>query len=160
MTIKAYNKAVDEYADGLFRFAFKHLKNEMLAKDIVQETYTKVWVKVEQINEEKIKSYLFTTAYHCILDQIKLDKKTVEINAKHDERTIQNPNYDLKEVINMALDRLPEIQKTVVMLRDYEGYAYDEIAEITSLSEAQVKVYIFRARQSLKNYIKALDLVI
>jgi RNA polymerase sigma-70 factor (ECF subfamily) len=68
--------------------------------------------------------------------------------------------FDLKAVLNEALDRLPEIQKTVVLLRDYEGYNYAEIAEITTLSESQVKVYIFRARQTLKEYIKRLELVV
>ena len=52
------------------------------------------------------------------------------------------------------------MQKSVVLLRDYEGYNYAEIAEITGLSESQVKVYIFRARKALKEYIKRLELVI
>ena len=72
----------------------------------------------------------------------------------------QSSNPDLKEILNEALDRLPEVQKTVVLLGDYEGYNYAEIAEITGLSEAQVKVYIFRARKALKAYLKTLDLVI
>jgi len=55
---------------------------------------------------------------------------------------------------------LPEIQRSVVLLRDYEGYSYNEIAEITGLSESQVKVYIFRARTFLKNYIGSLEIVI
>jgi RNA polymerase sigma-70 factor (ECF subfamily) len=57
------------------------------------------------------------------------------------------------------LSRLPEIQKTVLLLRDYEGYNYDEIGEMTNLSSSQVKVYIFRARKSMKQYIGKLDLV-
>lgn len=160
MTILTYNKAVDLYSDGIYRFAFKHLKNEMVAKDIVQETFTKIWIKREGIQDEKIKSYLFTTAYHCILDFLKIEKRHVELNASHDRKISNSTDFDLKEIIDFALDKLPEIQKTVVMLRDYEGYSYDEIAEITNLNEAQVKVYIFRARQSLKSFIKTMDLVI
>ena len=68
-------------------------------------------------------------------------------------------NIDLQEVLAEALDRLPEIQKSVILLRDYEGYAYDEIAEITGLNESQVKVYIFRGRQTLKAYLKNIELV-
>lgn len=63
-------------------------------------------------------------------------------------------------MLNEALQKLPEIQKSVVLLRDYEGYIYTEIAEITGLNESQVKVYIFRARVTLREYIKRLDLVI
>ena len=67
---------------------------------------------------------------------------------------------DVNLVLEQALIRLPEIQKTVVLLRDYEAYSYKEIAEITGLTEEQVKVYIFRARKSLKEYIRRLDIVI
>jgi len=75
MTQKEYNKAIDNWSDNIFRFALKHLKNEMSAHDIVQETFTKVWIKHEEINVEKIKSYLFTTAYHCIVDWVKKEKR-------------------------------------------------------------------------------------
>ncbi len=59
----------------------------------------------------------------------------------------------VKEAIEHALTKLPEVQKNVVVLRDYEGYNYEEIGEILNLSESQVKVYIFRARQTLKNFL-------
>jgi len=62
--------------------------------------------------------------------------------------------------LNKAVDKLPEIQKSVVLLRDYEGCSYEEIGKITHLTESQVKVYIYRARVFLKNYIGSLDRVI
>ena len=72
-----------------------------------------------------------------------------------------NPSdFDLSETLNWALDKLPEIQKTVVLLRDYEGYSYDEIAEIAGISESQVKVYIFRARKTLKSILIEKELVV
>lgn len=160
MNAKEYNIAVDSYADNIFRFALKHLKNEMSAKDIVQETFTKVWSRHEEINYEKVKSYLFTTAYHTIIDWIKKEKRSADFDMV--DQTLSAPStdeVDLSEILEWALNRLPEIQKSVVLLRDYEGYSYDEIAEITKLSESQVKVYIFRARQNLKTYLKQKDLV-
>ena len=160
MTVKEYNKAVDEFSDNVFRFALKHLKNEMSANDIVQETFTKVWVKREDIQAEKVKSYLFTTAYHTILDWIKKESRSGDMEHVGEVSMSRTESVDLKEVLNEALDKLPEVQKSVVLLRDYEGYNYAEIAEITGLNESQVKVYIFRARKALKTYIKRLDLVI
>lgn len=160
MTPKEYNIAVDEFSDNIFRFALKHLRNEMSANDIVQETFTKVWVKHEEINVEKVKSYLFTTAYHAIIDWVKKEGRSGDIENTSERSADASINYDVKEVINEALETLPKIQKSVVLLRDYEGYNYAEIADITGLSESQVKVYIFRARKSLKEYIKRLDLVI
>lgn len=160
MTTKEYNTSVDIYSDNIFRFALKHLKNEMSAHDIVQETFTKVWIKKDEINYEKVKSYLFTTAYHAIVDWIKKESRSGDMEYAGDIQINDKVNVDLKELLEEALDRLPEIQKTVVLLRDHEGYNYTEIAEITGLNESQVKVYIFRARKTLQGYLKRLDLVI
>ena len=62
-------------------------------------------------------------------------------------------NYDLKEILDTAIDQLPDIQRSVILLRDYEGYNYKEIESITGLKESQVKVYIYRARKFLMEYI-------
>ena len=160
MTVKEYNIAVDDYSDNLFRFAVKHLRNEMSANDVVQETFTKVWIKHEEVSYEKVKSYLFTTAYHAIVDWVKKEGRSGDIEHTEEQGADPSLNFSLKEVLDEALEKLPEIQRSVVLLRDYEGYNYGEIAEITGLSESQVKVYIFRARKALKTYIKRLDLVI
>ena len=161
MTTKEYNLAIDAYSDNIYRFALKHLKNEMSAKDVVQETFMKVWVKHEEVAYEKVKSYLFTTAYHAIVDWVNKEKRNGDYEkVEHTATTEFSISFDLEKILNEALDKLPEIQKTVVLLRDYEGYNYAEIAEITALSESQVKVYIFRARQALKDYIKRLELVV
>lgn len=160
MTRKEYNEAVELYADNLYRFIVKHTQNKMLAEDIVQETFAKVWEKHETIAASKAKSYLFTTAYHQLIDEIKKEKRTTdkEIEDYKNEESLTHL-FDVQKTLNEAVNQLPEIQKTVVLLRDYEGYNYSEISEITSLSESQVKVYIFRARQALKDYLKSAELV-
>ena len=161
MTVKEFNISVDQFSDNIFRFALKHLRNEMSAKDIVQETYTKVWVKHLDISFEKVKSYLFTTAYHLIIDWVNKEKRNGDFEiVSSNENVVLQDSFDLKDIINEALLKLPDIQKTVVLLRDYEGYNYSEIAEITDLSESQVKVYIFRARKTLQSYLKDLELVL
>ena len=82
-------------------------------------------------------------------------------DGEYDEMLSHKKQYsDLKAVLNEAVNKLPEIQRMVVMLRDYEGYSYREIAEIRNLGESQVKVYIFRARVFLKNYIGDIEKVI
>jgi RNA polymerase sigma-70 factor (ECF subfamily) len=160
MNAKDYNNAIDQYADNIFRFVLKHTRNKMLADDIVQETFAKVWEKHEDIQVEKAKSYLFTTAYHCLVDVMKKEARSGTIDGIERQGTQENAHlFDVQKVLQEALERLPEIQKTVVLLRDYEGYHYDEIAEITGLTESQVKVYIFRARQTLKTYLKDIELV-
>jgi RNA polymerase sigma-70 factor (ECF subfamily) len=160
MNAKDYNNAIDQYADNIFRFVLKHTRNKMLADDIVQETFAKVWEKHEDIQVEKAKSYLFTTAYHCLVDVMKKEARSGTLDGIERQGTQDSSHlFDIQKVLQEALERLPEIQKTVVLLRDYEGYHYDEIAEITGLTESQVKVYIFRARQTLKTYLKDIELV-
>ena len=66
-------------------------------------------------------------------------------------------DFELKEIIDKALKNLPEQQKTILLLRDMEGYNYQEIGEILNLNESQVKVYLFRARQKMKDQIKDLN---
>ncbi len=161
MTAKEFNKAVDEFSDNIFRFSLKHIKNEMSAKDIVQETFAKVWVKHEEVSFEKVKSYLFTTAYNCIIDFVKKEKRNYDMPAEDISRSTKDEtNFDVQEILHKALNTLPEIQKSVILLRDYEGYSYEEIGKICELKEAQVKVYIFRARQTLKAYLKNIELIV
>ncbi|MEI6694856.1 MAG: RNA polymerase sigma factor [Bacteroidota bacterium] len=161
MTTSEYNICVDEFADGVYRFILKNIKDEEKAKDIVQDSFIKMWDKVADISYEKARSYLFTTAYHTMIDQIRREKKQTTLDdAFLKSLTTENQYSDLKEVLNAALERLPEIQKSVILLRDYEGYSYEEIGEITDLNESQVKVYIYRARLFLKNYIGTLESVL
>ncbi|MBK7886539.1 MAG: RNA polymerase sigma factor [Bacteroidetes bacterium] len=155
MTTQEYNFCVDQHADGVYRFILHNTRDKEFAQDIVQDAVEKMWINVGQINGEKAKSYLFTTAYHTMLDRLRRLKKQGNWNEVNEEQySHSSGNYSgLKEVLRKALNRLPEIQRTVVMLRDYEGYSYEEIGEITGLKESQVKVYIYRARLALKEYI-------
>lgn len=161
MTIAEYNAAVDAHADGIYRFALKHLRNEDLAKDVVQESFARLWVKVDQVEAARVKSYLFTTAHHAMVDEVRKGSRSTRMEEHHDNlRSVTQPQPDLKEVLDSALAMLPPIQRSVVLLRDLEGYSYEEIAELTNLNLAQVKVYIYRGRTALKEYIGQLDLVL
>ena len=161
MTTEQYNECVEQHADGVYRFILHNLRDSELARDVVQDSFEKMWMNVGNITASKSKSYLFTTAYHTMLDRIRRGKK----QGSWDE--VQEHDYShtteiagLKEVLREALNRLPEIQRSVIILRDYEGYNYEEIGEITNLNESQVKVYIYRARVALKNYIGKIENVI
>ena len=138
----------------MFRFILKQIKDRDAAKDIVQDAFEKMWKKLDSIDASKAKSYLFTAAYHTMIDYTrKNSKKAAFTEVDYNQHSHTSQYSDLKEVLNRGLDLLPEIQKTVLLLRDYEGYDYAEIGSISNLSESQVKVYIFRARTFLKNYI-------
>lgn len=161
MTVDQYNKSVDLYSDNLYRFILKNVKDEDKANDIVQDSYEKLWLKVESVSFEKVKSYLFSTGYHTMIDMLRKEKRMTGLEDINAEIYSHSEQFsDLNEVLHKAINQLPEIQRSVLLLRDYEGYAYEEIGEITGLNESQVKVYIFRARAFLKNYIGSLERVL
>ena len=153
-----YNQCVELYADRLFRFAFASLRNREQAEDVVQESFARVWEKAETVDFAKAKSYLFTTAHHAIIDEVRQRMRTSGIETLAtlpDPKGIPYP--DVNDILHKTLATLPEAQHHALLLRDYEGYSYQEIGDITGMSEAQVKVNIFRARTALKNKLKSID---
>lgn len=155
MTIDQYNGCVDKFADAVYRFVLKNLRDEEAARDVVQESFEKMWMKAANIDHEKARSYLFTTAYHEMIDHIRKERRMTGLEGSLESTgdPVDGQYSDLSEVLGEALGRLPDDQRSVLLLRDYEGYSYREIGEITGLNEPQVKVYIYRARMFLKNYI-------
>ncbi len=161
MTVREYNHCVDTYADRIFRFVLKHMKDSDISNDIVQDSFIKLWKHADNVAYDKARSYLFTTAYHTLIDYTRKNKYVSPYDASMETNYSVDHGYsDLKEILEEALTKLPEIQRSVVLLRDYEGYHYKEIAEITGLNETQVKVYIYRARTALKSYIVSMDRVL
>lgn len=161
MTLNEYNKSVELFSDRIYRFVLKSIKDIQKAEDIVQDSYEKLWKNVDNVNFKKVKSYLFTTAYHTMIDRLRKEKRSSfseDLNLQ--EQSHENNYSDLSEILNAAVNQLPEMQRIVILLRDYEGYSYDEIGKITNLNESQVKVYIYRARVFLKNYIGKMETVI
>ncbi len=161
MTEDQYNQCVEQHADSVYRFVLKNIKDKDKAEDIVQDAFERMWKYKDGINPEKGKSYLFTTAYHVLIDTVRKEKPIEPIDDWNSRNYSTEVQYsDLNELLHKALDQLPQIQKIVLMLRDYEGYSYKEIGEITALSESQVKVYIYRARVFLKKYIGKIEIVL
>jgi RNA polymerase sigma factor (sigma-70 family) len=161
MSIDLFNRCVDDHSDALYRFILKNIKDQEKARDIVQDSFEKLWQNIEAINPLRIKSWLFTVAYHSMIDMLRKDKRSVGIEAMGDELYSHSGQYnDLSQVLHEAAGKLPDVQRSVLMLRDYEGYSYGEIAEITGLSETQVKVYIYRARMFMKKFIGKMEILI
>ncbi len=155
MTEQQYNDCVNLYADNVYRFIFKNLRHEEDARDIVQTAFEKMWRNRDAVEIEKSKSYLFTVAYNQMIDYIRKVKR-IHLTEDFTEityTTTYQTNSNVQKTLNEALNRLNEIQRSLVMLKDYEGYNYKEIGRITGLNESQVKVYLHRARITLRNYL-------
>lgn len=154
MTETEYNQCVTMYADNVYRFILKNLRHQEDAQDVVQTAFEKMWRNRQEVDYAKSKSYLFTIAYHQMIDHLRKIKRTHLKGDFHETTNVYNkPANNLKKVLEQALATLNEIQRSLVLLKDYEGYSYEEIGQITGLSGSQVKVYLHRARMQLKEYL-------
>jgi len=161
MTEKEYNECVNLYADGVFRFIVKNLRHEEDARDVVQTAFEKMWRNREDVDWSKSKSYLFTVAYNQMIDHLRKVKRVYLKEEFKEETKVYNKQVNnTREILQEALSKLSETQRSLVMLKDYEGYSYEEIGKIMNLSESQVKVYLHRARLQLKDYIVKVENVI
>lgn len=161
MTEKEYNQCVNLYADNVYRFILKNLRHEEDARDIVQSAFEKMWVNRAEVDNARSKSYLFTVAYHQMIDHIRKVKRIqLKDEFREDSRITDRPVSNTRKILETALSRLSETQRSLVLLKDYEGYSYEEIGTITGLNESQVKVYLHRARIQLKNFLVSPENVI
>ena len=158
MTEREYNECVNTYADNVYRFIVKNLRHEEDARDVVQTAFEKMWRNREEVDATRAKSYLFTVAYHQMIDHIRKVKRVALKEEFSEGMKVQDrPVNNIKKVLEEALSRLSETQRSLVLLKDYEGYSYEEIGQITALSESQVKVYLHRARVQLKEYLVKIE---
>jgi RNA polymerase sigma-70 factor (ECF subfamily) len=124
----------------------------------VQTAFEKLWVNREKVKTLKAKSYLFTVAYHLMIDQLRKESKIIMTDSfDENANAITQGSSELKQLLLEAINNLNPTQKSLILLKDYEGYTYQEIGEIMQLSESQVKVYLHRARQILKNRLTHLE---
>lgn len=158
MEASDYNVCVREWADALFRFACKCTGQAADAQDVVQHSFEVLWQKKGEVPPAKAKAFLFQVAYRQSVDGYRKRAKVAYIDPPEESSTPANP--DLKKVLDRALSRLDEQARALVLLKDYEGYRYEEIAQITNLSEAQVKVYLHRARKVLKEYLVSVENIV
>lgn len=161
MTVKEYNRSVEEYADSVYRFIRADMKDDERANDVVQDAYEKLWRHVAELDYSVVKSWLFSTAYNTMIDIIRKEKRISSADTSTFEDLQYDSQYtDINEILHEALSRIPEQQRSVVLLRDYEGYSYKEIGEITGLTEAQVKINIYRGRIALRSFIVKIEIII
>lgn len=152
--------------DKLFRLALRITLNREEAEDIVQDTLIKVWNSRDKWQQlDSIEAYSLTIARNLSLDRIKKmenqngsleDEKTERLDATSNpsERMIQKDKLD---IVKKMIDELPEKQRSCIQLRDIEGKAYKDIALILGITEEQVKINIFRARQTIKQRFQQFD---
>lgn len=153
------------FRDKLYRLALRLLNSSDEASDIAQEVWTRLWQKRAEIPKlNNAESFAFTMTRNLCLDVLKSSRlKNERLDAVH-ENTFVSPQSDSIELnekmalIHQAISNLPEQQKTVMQLRDIEGYELTEIAQMLDLTQNNTKVILCRARQSVRQMILNFEL--
>ena len=159
MNRREYNIAVNKYTSNLYGFIFGYLRNSEDSQDIVQDVFEKLWKNRKKVEVDKCKAWLFRTGHNALINFAKRKQRTVYNTDLIPEQMFVDNRYETKEIVDLALSLLPPLQKSIILLRDLEGYTYDEISEILNISDSQVKVYLYRARKKIKKQLSDLILV-
>ena len=155
LTAREYNTYVKDFSDNAFRFAYTLVRQRETAEDIVQDVFLKLWETGGNVCKEKIKSWIFSSVYHKSIDCLRKQRNFDAIDGCKEE--VYQPQMMIKEELDKFLQQLPAVQKSVLVLKDEEGYKYEEISQILNLSMEQVKVYLYRARKQMQQMIKTKD---
>ena len=162
MRASDFNSYVKAHQQCIFRFVHKIVGDREQAKDIVQDSFEKLWTHGKDLQSDKIRPWLYTTSRRMCLLHIKEKEHLLDIDSLEYElfKDVNQDNFDIQQVIERGLALLSELQKSALMLRDYEGYSYEEISSILAISEDSVKVHLFRARKKIREHIKDLKWVL
>ena len=157
MTIKEYNDCVKRYSDDLYRFALRYTGDSDDSQDAVQDCFLTLWEKREETRRDEAKGYLIRILYRKLVDSHR--HRAVVRDAQGQlmptqENYNQHGDFELRDAMQQALNQLPDLQRQLVLLKDLEGYSYEEMASMTGLSEQQVGVYLFRARKTMKKLLE------
>lgn len=158
MNNSQFSSRILTLSDMLFRLARSILKNEVEAEDAVQNLNLKLWEKRHLLeNVDNVQAFAMRSMRNLCIDIVRQQKYTEEV--KNDiiydapDPYLLMEQMDMVSRIRIMIDSLPELQRTIIRLRDVEGFELTEIAEITSISQNAVMVNLSRARQKIREQI-------
>jgi RNA polymerase sigma-70 factor, ECF subfamily len=158
MDSKQFNTQILAISDKLYRLAKSILRNADAAQDAVQELNMKLWEKKNKLDEvDNIQAFTMRTMRNLCLDTLRQTKNEddlpVELEFSEPNPYQQTEQTDMANRIKAMIDSLPELQRTIIRMRDVEGMEIQEIAFIISLTENAVSVNLSRARQKIRERI-------
>ena len=143
--------------DKMFRLAHRITLSQEEAEDVVQDTMERLWRERDNFSLiNSIEAWTLRLVRNLSLDRLKRSgRNTVALDAERDVAPVPGTDQQVEmeekmRIVREAMDRLPEMQRSIMQLRDIEGKTYTEIAEILQISESQVKVYLHRGREKVK----------
>ncbi len=146
-----------QYSDRLYRYALKLTRDAESSKDLVQESFLKLWMNKDKVKGDHIKPFLFRVLYNKMIDDKRKMGRIQHVDVIPEKSGTKNVFGEDRDIIDKAFAQLEDKQRAIIMLRDWDGYSYDEIAKILNISLSNVKVNLFRARKKMKSVINALE---
>lgn len=159
MNRREYNSAVEEHANNLYGYVFGFLRDSEDSQDIVQDVFEKLWKNRKKVENEKCKAWMFRCGHNALINFSTKKRRTIFDSDYIPEKIHFDNQLETKDLIELALSILPPLQKSIILLRDLEGYNYAEIGTILDLSDSQVKVYLYRARKKIKKQLSDLRII-
>lgn len=159
MTRAEYNDNVQNWSGNVLRFAVWNCGDRMRGEDAMQEAFARLWEIKEQVPVDNGLGFLLTVVRRYLIDCFRHDAVVARVHeemTKTAETVCSDNNSGLSDEMYEALGALSEVQRSVLQLRDVEGYSYKEIAKMMNLSDQQVQVYLFRARTNMKKKLKSI----
>lgn len=157
MTANEFSNRVLPLQDKLYRLALRYFNNTEDSVDAVQEVFYKLWLQKEKLESfRSVEAFaVVITRNHC-LDRLKAKgfqhTKLETVQQPVDEQSPYRiaEQKDEMAMVNQLLSQLPELQRTVLHLRDIEGMEFEEIAEILEMNAGAVRVNLSRARKFIR----------
>ncbi len=161
MKEKSFDYIYQSYVRDIFRYLFSLCRDYYLAEDLVNETFYRAYLFLEDYREGRVKPWLFKVAYHAYIDQMRKNRKLIFRGDDYyallkDVKTPEDALIQSEQIreIGQVMVGLPEKQKQAILLYDFHGLQYKEAAEIMQVSVGHFKVLLFRARQKIRNQRK------
>lgn len=151
----AFATLYGKYKQPIYLFCVRMVSTSAIAEDIFQDLFMKCYENIrEGMTITNLKSYLFTSARNRCLNAIRNRKNTFDLEEIPDSYSpIADYDYETAESIQDALQKIPELNREAFLLCEYEGYSYEETAQLTSVPLSTVRKRVFRARQRLRQLL-------
>jgi len=156
LTTTEYNIAIKDYSDRLLRYALRLTRDKAWSEDLVQDSLIKLWTNRDKVTPDHAKPFLYRVLYNKLVDDQR-KKKVRQFTSTPSQNIQTNSELETRDLIEKAFEQLNVNQKQIIMLRDWDGYSYEEIADILELNLGVVKVQLFRARKKMKAIVTSLN---
>ncbi|MGM1045613.1 RNA polymerase sigma-70 factor, ECF subfamily [Paenibacillus uliginis N3/975] len=151
------DRIYQKYMKDVYRYLYSLCRDHHMTEDILQETFYRAYLHLENCKDDQVKPWLFRVAYHAFIDAKRKNKRTI-IQDIGFFNTLSQPSTLEKQVmeqerwdeLKLAIDELPEQQKQAILLYEFHQMSYQEASDLMKVGLSHFKILLFRARQKLR----------